>query len=110
MSKLNLKLNIALITTLSVVNIWYFQIFDNINWGVQIFALSFVIYLIEFIFLLFKKYHYKNIILISLILGLLHYFISIYIPALRLGDWINISFTLLYLLINIYLIYKIQFK
>lgn len=106
MNKLTLQLNIILITTLSVVNIWYFQIFDNINWGVQIFILSFVIYLIEFIFLLCIQYEYKNIILISLVFGLLHYFISIYLPALRIGDWINIAFTLSYLLINVYLIYK----
>lgn len=111
MDKLTLQLNIILITTLSVVNIWYFQIFDNINWGVQIFILSFIIYLIEFIFLLWiHQYGYKNIILISLVFGLLHYFISIYLPALRIGDWINIAFTLSYLLINVYLIYKIQFK
>lgn len=110
MSKVNLQLNITLITTLSVVNIWYFQIFDNINLGVQIFALSFVIYLLELIFLLLGKYNYKNIILIGLILGLLHYFVSIYLPALRLGDWSNIAFTLLYILINGYLIYSIQSK
>lgn len=106
MNKTILESNIIAIFLLSILNVWYFQFFDNINWGIQIFILTFIIYFIEFIIMLLNQYRGRNIILLSLISSIVYYFINAYLPALRVGYSINFIFSIVYLLVNVYLIYK----
>jgi hypothetical protein len=110
MNKIILQLNIIAIFLLSIFNVWYFQFFDNINWGIQIFILTFIIYFIEFIIILLNQYRGRNIILLSLISSIVYYFINAYLPPLRVGYAINLIFSILYLLVNIYLLYKTRHK
>jgi hypothetical protein len=108
MNKLPLNLNIFLITTLVVVNVWVFQLSDNITWVTQIFIFALIIYLIEFIVILLKQYKGKNFVFLSLILAIIYYILSIYLPALRLGIWPNVIATILYIVINGIIVHKVS--
>jgi hypothetical protein len=107
MNKLIIQLNILSITSLGVLVVWYFSLFDNIAWGMQIFIFTLIIYFIEFIVILLKQYEGKNFVFLSLILAIIYYILSIYLPALRLGIWTNVIVTILYILVNGIIAYKV---
>ena len=108
MNTLIIQINIMTITLLAVLTTWYFQIFDNIEWGIQLFILVLGVYLIEFIIILLKQYNGKNFVFLALFLAIIYYILSIYLPALRLGIWANIIVTLVYFSINITIVHRIM--
>lgn len=108
MNTLIIQINIMTITLLAVLTTWYFQIFDNIEWGIQLFILVLGVYLIEFIIILLKEYKRKNFVFLALLLAIIYYILSIYLPALRLGIWANIIITLVYFSINITIVHRIM--
>lgn len=107
MNTLIIQINIITIALLAVLTTWYFQIFDNISWGIQLFILVLVVYLVEFIVILLNQYKGKNFVFLSLLLAIIYYILSIYLPALRLGIWPNIIATIVYFLINVTIVYRI---
>ncbi len=108
MNTLIIQINIITITLLAVLTTWYFQIFDNIDWGIQLFILVLVVYLIEFIIILLKQYKGKNFVFLALLLAIIYYILSIYLPELRLGIWANIIVTLVYFSINVTIVHRIM--
>ena len=106
MNTLIIQINIITIALLAVLTTWYFQIFDNISWGIQLFILVLVVYLVEFIVILLNQYKGKNFVFLSLLLAIIYYILSIYLPALRLGIWPNIIATIVYFLINVTIVYR----
>lgn len=108
MNQLIIQLNILSIMFLGVLVSWYFYIFDNIAWGAQIFIFALIIYFIEFIVILLKQYKGKGFVFLSLLLAIIYYISSIYLPALRLGIWPNVIATILYIVINGIIVHKVS--
>lgn len=108
MNKLIIQLNIVIIVLLGVLVTWYFYLFNNIAWGTQIFIFVLMIYFIEFIVILLKQYEGKNFVFLSLLVAIIYYILSIYLPALRLGIWPNVIATILYIFVNGSMVYKVS--